>query len=88
MRSSPRQKIGLRQGVLRLLGSLGLSGLKGEWDTLYGERSTLVHGLAPRPGTDYSQLAFKTVSLCARILLAAIARELPGADRHVDLAYP
>jgi hypothetical protein len=34
-----RQKIGLRQGVLRLLGSLGLSGLKGEWDTLYGERS-------------------------------------------------
>jgi hypothetical protein len=74
--------------VLRLLGSLGLSELKGAWDDLYGARSTLVHGLAPRPGVDYSELAFKTVSLCGRILLAVIARELPGADRHIDKAYP
>ena len=81
-------KLSLRQGVLRLLSSLGLPGLKSEWDRLYDERSTLVHGLAPRPGADYSQLAFKAVSLCGRILLAAIAKELPSADRHVDLFYP
>ncbi|HRN87907.1 MAG TPA: hypothetical protein PK271_04835 [Hyphomicrobium sp.] len=81
-------KLSLRQGVLRLLNSLGLSQLKDEWDALYGERSTLVHGLAPKPGVDYSPLAFKAVSLCGRILMAAVAQEVPGADRHVDRMYP
>ena len=45
-------RLSLRQGVFRLLDSLELSHLKRPWDDLYSERSTLVHGLAPRPGTD------------------------------------
>lgn len=81
-------KLSLRQGVMRLLSSLGLSHLKGDWDALYGERSTLVHGLAPKPGVDYSHLGFRAVSLCGRILLIAIAQEMPGADRHIDRMYP
>jgi hypothetical protein len=80
-------KLSLRQGVLRLLTSLELEHLKPTWDDLYGKRSTLVHGLAPKPGADYSELAFKTVSLCGHILLKAIAREIKGANRHVNKFY-
>lgn len=81
------QKLGLKQGVVRLLRTLELSRLETEWDSLYGERSTLVHGLAPKPGADYSALAFRTLSLCGRILLTAVAKEVPGVDRHASRVY-
>ena len=80
-------RLSLRQGVLRLLTNLGLDHLKSMWDDLYGKRSTLVHGLAPKPGADYSDLAHKTVSLCGRILLKAIATDVRDADRHVATFY-
>jgi hypothetical protein len=80
-------KLSLRQGVLRLLTSLGLNHVKPIWDDLYGKRSTLVHGLAPKPGADYGELAHKTVSLCGQILLKAIATEVRGADNHVANYY-
>lgn len=81
-------KLSLRQGVLRLLADLGLGQLKKPWDELYSERSTLVHGLAPRPGADYSALANKTVSLCGHVLMRYVAREFPGVGIHADLYYP
>jgi hypothetical protein len=81
-------KLSLRQGVIRLLVSLNLNLLKKKWDELYNERSTLVHGLAPRPGIDYGDLASRTMGLCGRILLTAVAREVEGADKHLDKFYP
>lgn len=81
-------KLSLRQGVMRLLDSLQLRHLQKEWDQVYKERSTLVHGLAPEPGADYSSLADRAISLCGRILLAAVAREVPLAASHVDRFYP
>jgi hypothetical protein len=80
-------KIGLRQGVLRLLDTLDLNHLKKDWDVLYGQRSTLVHGLAPKAGADYNELAFKTVSLCGHILLKVIAKEVAMVNGHVDKFY-
>jgi hypothetical protein len=80
-------KLSLRQGVIRLLKSLGLESLRNEWDEIYSERSALIHGLAPRPGADYSQLRSRTLSLCGRILLAFVAREIPSANAHVDEFY-
>ena len=80
-------RLTLRQGVFRLLDRLGLARLKTEWDALYAERSTLVHGLAPKPGADYSDLAHRTVSLCGQILLRAVTAEIPTADRHVARLY-
>lgn len=80
-------KLSLRQGVLRLLTTLDLDHLKPIWDDLYGKRSTLVHGLAPKPGADYGELAHRTVSLCGQILLKAIAREVTGANSHVNKFY-
>ncbi|HTL01862.1 MAG TPA: hypothetical protein VL243_06530 [Vicinamibacterales bacterium] len=46
-----------------------------------------MHGLAPRPGADYGDLAHRTVSLCGQILLKAAAAEIPQADRHVAKMY-
>lgn len=80
-------RLSLRQGVLRLLDRLNLNQLKSEWDQLYAERSTLVHGLAPRPGAEYSDLANRAVNLCGRILLKSIATELSAADRYADTYY-
>jgi hypothetical protein len=80
-------RLTLRQGVFRLLNRLGLDHLKKPWDDLYAERSSLVHGLAPQPGADYSGLAQRTVSLCGQILLKAVASEIPQADRHVARMY-
>jgi hypothetical protein len=78
------QKISLRQGVLRLLASLDLNHLRVKWDAVYGERSTLVHGLAPKPGVDYGELAHKSMSLCGHILLTAVAREVAGASKYLE----
>lgn len=81
------QKVGLRQGVMRLLDENGLADLKPKWDELYGRRSTLVHGLAPQPGVDYVSFASEVVALCGRILLTLIAKEVPEADRHLNTYY-
>lgn len=80
-------RISLRQGVFRLLERLGLANLKRAWDDLYSERSTLVHGVAPKPGEKYADLAYRTVSLCGKIILKAVAAEIPLADRHVAKRY-
>ena len=82
------QRLSLRQGVLRLLTSLELQDLRKDWDRQYGERSTLVHGLAPVPGADYTQLAYRVVNLCGRILLTYISREVPGVREHIDTYFP
>lgn len=71
-------KVSLRQGVLRLFKVAGLN-LKKEWDQIYSERSTLVHGLAPQPGVDYGPLAHRTVGLCVRVMHRLIALEI-GSD--------
>jgi hypothetical protein len=80
-------KLSLRQGVMRLLTSLNLNHLKKNWDKLYQERSSLVHGLAPKPGVDYSVLASESINLCGHILLNAISREIPEATKYIDVLY-
>jgi hypothetical protein len=80
-------RITLRQGVHRLLDRLGLGHLKKPWDDLYSERSTLVHGLAPRPGADYGDLATRTMTLCGQILLRAIADEIDFIGQRADTYY-
>lgn len=80
-------RLTLRQGVLRLLDALELAHLKKDWDAIYAERSTLVHGLAPKPGADYGDLAFRAVSLCGQILLKAVAADVPAANQYADKFY-
>jgi hypothetical protein len=80
-------RLTLRQGVFRLLDSLDLMHLRPIWDAIYAERSTLIHGLAPKPCADYSDLAHRALSLCGRILLSAVAAELSTANKYVDTFY-
>lgn len=80
-------KISLRQGVIRLLRQTGLMHLKKAWDDLYGKRSTLVHGLAPRPGARYEELAGEAVNLCGHILLKIVAKDLPWVAAYADKYY-
>jgi hypothetical protein len=80
-------RFSLRQGVMRLLADLGLSHLKPLWDRTYAERSTLIHGLAPRPGADYSEFANRALNLCGHILLKAVAVDVPAVDRHAERLY-
>lgn len=80
-------RVGLRQGVLALLSSIGLNSLKKEWDAVYSERSKLVHGIAPVPGVDYSELATRTISLCGKILLRLMAQEVNGIEEVGLVCY-
>lgn len=80
-------KKSLRKGVKSLLKSLDLEHIIKTWDDLYAERSTLVHGLAPKPGVDYHDLARRSVDLCGQILLKEISLEIPDANNHVSTLY-
>lgn len=77
----------LREGVVHLLEDLALAHLKKPYDALCVERNQLIHGLAPKPGIDYSDFARRTLNLCGTVLLKAIATEIPLADRYVDRFY-
>jgi len=68
-------RIGLRQGVLRVLERIGQSTLKNEWDRLYGLRSGIFHGTAPLSEPDANQLATDTITLCGKVIIALLACE-------------
>ena len=79
-------RIGLRQGVKRLLCCHDIGHLQKEWDRLYGLRSGLFHGTVPLKEHEVNQLASDTVKLCSRIILALIQQDgikLPSvASKH------
>jgi len=68
-------RIGLRQGVLRILRTLQLEHLKKEWDRIYGERSKLVHGVGQATEAEIAQLATDAIRLGGQVLLAICSRE-------------
>lgn len=63
-------RIGLRQGVMRILDKLDLRHLRKEWDRVYGLRSGLFHGTVSLSEPEIGQLAFDAVGLCGKIILA------------------
>jgi hypothetical protein len=64
------QRLGLRQGVMRVLDTLGLRHLRKEWDRIYGYRSDIFHGTLKLRNDEIGQLALDTETLCGRIVLA------------------
>lgn len=62
-------RVGLRQGVVRLLGRIGRNDLKREWDRIYGLRSGLFHGTARPADHEVSELAWAAIRLCSAIIL-------------------
>jgi hypothetical protein len=79
------QRIGLRQGVLRVLDRLNLRQLQKEWDRIYGLRSGLFHGTVRLSEPEIAELAVASISLCGRVILALAATErvrLPSISRE------
>ena len=67
-------RIGVRQGVKRVLYRNGLSHLQKEWDELYNLRSGLFHGSKQLTEQEVDSLADDAKKLCSRIILAIIKR--------------
>jgi len=67
-------RVGLRQGVMRVLARLGLQRFRKEWDRIYGLRSGLFHGTVRLSESEIAQLAIDAMTLCGRIILALAAR--------------
>ncbi len=79
-------RIGVRQGVKRVLCRNGLSHLQKEWDELYSLRSGLFHGSKQLTEQEVNSLAEGAKKLCSRIILTIIKRngvKLPSvANKH------
>lgn len=68
-------RIGLRQGVLRVLARLKLEHLKKEWDRLYAMRSGVFHGTQHLTEPEMNQLAQDSITLCGKIVIALLSQE-------------
>jgi hypothetical protein len=68
-------RLGLRQGVLRVLGRLRLTDLRKDWDRLYGIRSGLFHGTVKMEEAEVNQAALDAVTLCGSIVLKVLESE-------------
>lgn len=68
-------RVGLRQGVLRVLSRLGLASLKSEWDRLYSVRSGLFHGTMSLSQQELHQFANDAVKIAGKIILAVAKQE-------------
>ncbi|MFN3363669.1 MAG: hypothetical protein ACK40W_06875 [Allorhizobium sp.] len=68
-------RVSLRQGVLRMMASLGLSDRKREWDRVYGVRSSAFHGNKQFTEAELAQAAVDTLTLCGAIVGAILERD-------------
>ena len=62
-------RIGLRQGVMRVLTRLGLQHLRREWDRIYSLRSGLFHGTVRLTEVETAQLTADAITLTGKIVL-------------------
>jgi hypothetical protein len=69
-------RLGLNEGVRRLLSRLSLTELGNEWRRLYGIRSGIFHGTARLSEADLHEAANDTVTLCGQIILAVAAIDM------------
>jgi hypothetical protein len=65
-------RIGLRQGVLRVLGRLGLDHLKKDWDSVYNTRSPVFHGTRQLTDPEMQKFAQSAITLCGQIVVALL----------------
>ena len=77
-------RLGLRQGVMRVLNAIGLGHLKADWDRIYSARSGIFHGTARVDGHDIGTLSNDAVALAVLIVLTVVERQglaLPAATK-------
>jgi hypothetical protein len=81
-------RIGLRQGVFRILNRLGMPELKDEWDNVYGYRSKIVHGLDSGDRHQLSEYAQRAVTLCGQVIFKSVGTKNPETDAWLCEFYP
>jgi hypothetical protein len=81
-------RVGLRQGVLRVLTRIGMQELKREWDDVYGRRSTIVHALDSVDRHELAELAQRAMTLCGRIIFKSLNTEQVAAEAWLNEFYP
>ena len=82
------QRLGLRQGVMRILDSLGLRHLRKEWDRIYDHRSGIFHGRVKLGNDEITQLALDAATLCGRIVLTYAQSKGVQLARIADTHFP
>lgn len=83
-----QHRMSVRQSHRRLLLDLGLGNLWKSWDALYARRSAILHGLSYSRDSERSRIVHPALSLAARIVLTAIARQAPGAAFGLETILP
>ena len=81
-------RIGLRQGVMRVLQRLGLDRLRKEWDRIYAARSGIFHGTLTLTESEIAQLALDAMTLCARIILTAAEQRGMSLPSITSVHFP
>jgi len=81
-------RIGLRQGVLRVLTRIGMLEAKKEWDYIYGRRSTIVHALDSMDRHELAELAQRAMTLCGRIIFRSLTTDQLAAESWLKEYYP
>jgi hypothetical protein len=80
-------RIGLRQGVLRVLRRIGMPELKKEWDDIYGRRSSVVHALDSVDRRELSELAQRAMTFCGLVIFKSLIKEKLSEDGWVNEFY-
>ncbi len=73
-------RIGLRQGVIRVLRELGFADRIREWDNLYRLRSGVIHGTAKLDDGQLNELAGKSVKFAMEVIIRRL--------QHMGLNIP
>lgn len=76
-------RIGLRQGVMRVLERLDLSYLKKDWDNLYGVRSGIFHGTKSLSRPELDEFANEALGLCAKIVI----KDMQARGHHIPEVF-
>lgn len=80
-------RIGLRQGVVRVLRHHGLGSLVAEWDRLYELRSGVIHGTSRLSEHEVAELAVSAITLCGKVILTVIQRQGTAAPQVASLHF-
>lgn len=75
-------------GITQLLTSLNLIHLKPQWDLVYKHRSTVFHARRYITENERNYNVQEVMSVCGRIVFAALAAQHPGAIREYDVIHP
>jgi len=77
-------RMSVRQGMRRLFRRLDLEDMWKNWDKLYGERSSILHGLSYKAPSERSALVMPALMMASKVVLHALEPSIPGAAADLN----